>query len=289
MLLRMGEEGIPEGQEQRRVYPPAEVQARLEVSASGLRRLAGIYERTIGPLPRDERGRVWPEDAVHALEDARALVRDSRAVSIEAALSGQELEGEAEPYPATQRASRGNIDPGAAILEELRGLREAVDKQNRLLREQGERLERLEAGTQAELPPARSDERSSKPGQGEDTLQKPEEAQNGNQPWLRRHLPEWIGSATVSSIITLLQSSVVAIASAVLATVSALNGEEVLFLLFTVFAIIGMVGTYFAIKLSSDAREGAQRIAERSNAQANTQHNNTPKDTSVRAKNDEQR
>ncbi len=135
MLAGMGEEGIPEGQEQRRVYPPAEVQARLEVSASGLRRLAGIYERTIGPLPRDERGRVWPEEAVNALEDARALVRESRAVSIEAALRGQELDQVAEPYPATQRPSRDVIDPGAAILEELRALRELVEEQNRRISE----------------------------------------------------------------------------------------------------------------------------------------------------------
>ena len=127
----MEEERPPEGQEQRRVYPPHEVQARLEVSASGLRRLAGIYERTIGPLPRDERGRVWPEDAVEALEDARTLVRESRAVSIEAALRGQELDPGAETYPATQRPSREATDAGAAILEELRALRKLVEEQNR--------------------------------------------------------------------------------------------------------------------------------------------------------------
>lgn len=138
MLSCMGEEGIPEGRgeaEQRRVYPPAEVQARLEVSASGLRRLAGIYERTIGPLPRDDRGRVWPEDAVEALEDARALVRESRAVSIEAALRGQELDPGTEAYPATQRPSHATADPGAAILEELRALRELVEEQNRRISE----------------------------------------------------------------------------------------------------------------------------------------------------------
>ena len=125
----------PEGQEPRRVYPPHEVQARLEVSASGLRRLAGIYERTVGPLPRDDRGRVWPEDAVHALEDARALVRESRAVSIEAALRGQEVAHDAEPYPATQRPSGAATDAGAAILEELRALREMVEEQNRRISE----------------------------------------------------------------------------------------------------------------------------------------------------------
>jgi hypothetical protein len=139
----------PEGQEQRRVYPPAEVQARLEVSASGLRRLAGIYERTVGPLPRDERGRVWPEDAVHALEEARALVRDSRAVSIEAALRGQEVVHDAEPYPATQRPSRDDMDPGAAILEELRALRMLVEEQTRRI---SELEESVRTGRELESP-----------------------------------------------------------------------------------------------------------------------------------------
>lgn len=144
-------EGHSEGQESRRVYPPHEVQARLEVSASGLRRLAGIYERTIGPLPRDDRGRVWPEEAVEALEDARALVRESRAVSIEAALRGQEVGGEAEPYPATQRPSTDEISPGAAILEELRTLRELIEEQNRRI---SELEEAVRTGRELESGPA---------------------------------------------------------------------------------------------------------------------------------------
>ncbi len=150
-------EGQSEGQEQRRVYPPHEVQARLEVSASGLRRLAGIYERTIGPLPRDDRGRVWPEEAVEALEDARALVRDRRAVSIEAALRGQEVGGEAEPYPATQKPSVDEINPGAAILEELRALRALVEEQNRRISELEEAVRtgrELEASPEAGPAPA---------------------------------------------------------------------------------------------------------------------------------------
>lgn len=141
------------GQEQqgspRRVYPPAEIQARLEVSASGLRRLAGIYERTVGPLPRDDRGRVWPEDAVEALEDARAMVRESRAVSIEAALRGQEVGGGAEPYPATQRPSVAATSPGAAILEELRALRALVEEQNARI---SELEEAVRTGRELESP-----------------------------------------------------------------------------------------------------------------------------------------
>lgn len=137
-------EGQPVSSEGRRVYPPSEVQARLEVSASGLRRLALIYERTIGPLPRDDRGRVWPEDAVEALEDARALVRESRAVSIEAALRGQEVGFDAEPHPVTKRPHTDEINPGAAILEELRALRAAIEHLTRREEEQSRRIAELE-------------------------------------------------------------------------------------------------------------------------------------------------
>ncbi len=144
MLPSMDEQGIPESQggPQRRVYPPAEVQARLEVSASGLRRLAGIYERTMGPLPRDERGRVWPEEAVEELERARALVHEQRAVSIEAALRGQEgpesVTGDASwpgPYPDPGAVLQGRQDVGVAILEELRALRMLVEEQNHRIAE----------------------------------------------------------------------------------------------------------------------------------------------------------
>lgn len=121
--------------ETRRVYPPAEVQARLEVSASGLRRLAGIYERAVGPLPRDERGRVWPEEAVDELERARALVRDQRAVSIEAALRGQDAPHDASGAPVEGDLAQGHREPLAAILDELRKLRELVEEQNRRIAE----------------------------------------------------------------------------------------------------------------------------------------------------------
>ncbi len=133
----------------RRVYPPNEVQARLEVSASGLRRLAGIYERAIGPLPRDERGRVWPEDAVEELERARALVRDQRAVSIEAALRGQEGPPAEDVRDATPLLDRGGPSPAEAILDELRALRELVEEQNRRI---AELEEAVRTGRELEAP-----------------------------------------------------------------------------------------------------------------------------------------
>ncbi len=121
--------------ETRRVYPPAEVQARLEVSASGLSRLAGIYEQTVDQLPRDERGRVCPEEAVEELERARAMVRDQRAVSIEAALRGQEgpSAGDVPDTAPVQEKSGSSLVE--AILEELRALRHLVEEQNRRIAE----------------------------------------------------------------------------------------------------------------------------------------------------------
>lgn len=124
------------------VYHSRAVQERLGVSPSGLRRLAAIYERAVRPLPRDERGRVWPEDAVEALQAAREAVQNQRAISIEAALKGQEVEGVAEPLPAPSRPSDAPLDAGAAILEELRAVR-------RLLEEQGERLAAIEEENRA--------------------------------------------------------------------------------------------------------------------------------------------
>lgn len=71
---------------EQRVYSPALVARRLSVSGQSLRRLAATYERVCEPLPRDERGRMWSEEAMERLKEARALVRAGRAVSVEAAL-----------------------------------------------------------------------------------------------------------------------------------------------------------------------------------------------------------
>jgi hypothetical protein len=114
----------------KRVYPSREVQERLGVSPSGLRRLAAIYERTVSPLPRDERGRVWPKAALETLHAAREAVQKQRAVSIEAALRGQEIEGAPHPLPTPREPSETNPDAGAAILEELRALRKLMEEQN---------------------------------------------------------------------------------------------------------------------------------------------------------------
>ena len=189
----------------RRVYPPAEVQARLEVSASGLRRLAGIYERAIGPLPRDERGRVWPEDAVEELERARALVRDQRAVSIEAALRGQEGPAAEDAPDAVSLPDRSGPSAAEAILEELRALRVLVEEQNRRIAELEEAVRtgrELEAPRDEPEPPqtgAETPEGIETPEAAEDTHAATERAPEGvqtEQPEDRgvwRRVARWFG------------------------------------------------------------------------------------------------
>jgi hypothetical protein len=83
----------------------------------------------------------------------------------------------------------------------------------------------------------------------------------------------------VSTIIGLLLSNGVSIASIVVATISALNGQEVLALLAALSGVItGLVGTCFGVKASSDARAGETQERIKAN-----------KEASVRAKNNEQR
>ncbi len=131
------------------------------MSASGLRRLAGIYERSVGPLPRDERGRVWPAEAIGALEAARAAVREQRAASIEAALRAQDVphdvaagpgEGGVPVRPA--EGSHADVGPAAAILEELRALRGLVEEQSRRI---GELEEAVRTGRELSAAEGRSE------------------------------------------------------------------------------------------------------------------------------------
>ena len=134
-----------EDREPRRVYSPADVGERLGVSQQRLRQLAAAYERVRGDLPRDDRrARVWPEESVEELERARGAVQEGRATGVEAALRGEILADGVEVPKTPARAGAGDIAALAELVEELRGLREAVEAQNRLLREQGERLEAIE-------------------------------------------------------------------------------------------------------------------------------------------------
>ncbi len=109
------------------VYDPARAADLLGVSASGLRRLAPIYESVFGDLKRVGRGdeskrsREWPNEAVGRLQAARQVTGRGRPYrTIEAALGairdGVEVEGVEIDF-----ASRG-VGADVAIGETLQVL-----------------------------------------------------------------------------------------------------------------------------------------------------------------------
>lgn len=119
---------------------PATAAERLGVSASGLRRLAPIYEQVHEPLPRrgtgdeSKRARLWSTDAVERLQDARALVEQGRCKTILEALqalqAGVITTLEIEPTNrqtsldiATQRTLEVLIKEVSALRDEVAELR----------------------------------------------------------------------------------------------------------------------------------------------------------------------
>lgn len=160
------------------VRAPADVAGELGVSSSGLRRLALIYERVYGQLPRDPRlGRMWPAEAVERLALAREEVQAGRAVSIEATLSA--ARAGVEPRPPVQRP-QDPPEPVEALLRELRSLRGAVEGMSgRLEALERENRELREAVSQA------SPERS--PGRQLEEPTHPEDAP-GDEPPVDEHL-----------------------------------------------------------------------------------------------------
>lgn len=98
------------------VYQPAAVVKRLGISAARLRRLGAAYERAVSALPRDDRGRLYPEEAVEQLELARAAVHAGRYTSIEQALGAGEATGGALPD-----APPGRLQGRTDALELTRG------------------------------------------------------------------------------------------------------------------------------------------------------------------------
>ncbi len=162
-----------------RIYSPAVVAKRLGISAAGLRRLAAGYERVHGELPRDERGRLWPEEAVVRLEEARIAVREGRATSVEAALRGAFVE------PPPGQALTQEHDPQEALLRELRAIREAIETQSQriaALEEENRALRnRLEAPE-----PVPEEEPLTPTDEGEDVTEDVPEPLAGPRPWWRR-------------------------------------------------------------------------------------------------------
>ena len=104
---------------------PRLVAGRLGVSASGLRRLAAIYEGVFGELPKDAMGgRLWEAQAVARLEAAKMLVDAGRVKSVKDALKRpkDQVEAELETLPQKVDASEAL----ALVLAELCDLREQV-------------------------------------------------------------------------------------------------------------------------------------------------------------------
>jgi hypothetical protein len=133
--LRVPQWGMAKEQ---RVFGAGEVAKQLGISGPGLRRLAVVYERVYGELPRDDRGRLWPEEALARLQAARAAVGEGRAASTEAALRAGD-DGEVvvvdldRRYPAPSKAADDRADALEKLLEELRLLRGAVEGMSRRL------------------------------------------------------------------------------------------------------------------------------------------------------------
>lgn len=136
---------------------PGTVQQRLQVSSAGLRRLAVVYEQVHGPLPRDQRsGRVYSAEAVERLERARELVKNGRSPSVEAALRGVELAEGVEGGRGWQRPPDESL---AALVDEVRLLREAVEAQTRRMASLEEENRQLRERMPELEQPERSEER----------------------------------------------------------------------------------------------------------------------------------
>lgn len=138
------------------VMPPKEAARQLGVAASTLRRLAPTYEAVHGPLPweGDEAGggRLWPAEAVERVQDARALVAEGRAKSLESALRA--LAGGAPPPSGVL----SRPDEATALIEALREELRADREDRQALREEVAAL-RSELAESRALPPAANAER----------------------------------------------------------------------------------------------------------------------------------
>lgn len=187
-----------DSQGERRIYHPGDVATRLGISGAGLRRLAAAYERAMGELPRDERGRVWPEDAIERLERARAAVQEGQAVSVEGALRADDGEGGPDLPATPRRGFYGNAGPAEAILEELRGLRNAVEENNRRLAAMEEENRRLRAALPAVLPQEESDDVAGEQRDAEEEVEQahdtpPAPTQEPPEGGLLRLVRRWVG------------------------------------------------------------------------------------------------
>lgn len=177
---------IPGVDQDQTIYEPKDAAQWLGLSTAGLRRLAGIYERVYGDLPRDaRRGRLWPQDALYRLERARMLVQEGSAPSVEAALRFEETGDDAGLYPLPRKAGDANL---AALLEELRAINTrlaAIENENRQLREAIEHQNQPEIEAPTDPPEPQNEPESAEPRSSRGTP--PQEPETGTQhPWWRR-------------------------------------------------------------------------------------------------------
>ena len=114
------------------LLPPALAARALGVSPATLRRYAALWERLVGPLPRDPRGgRLWPKEALARLRAAReAHLREG--LPLEEALA--RVQGD---FPALALPSEGEA---LALLRALAERLERVEGELRALREENARL-----------------------------------------------------------------------------------------------------------------------------------------------------
>jgi hypothetical protein len=143
------------------VMSPGEAARVLGVSPSGLRRLAVVYGEVYGELEKDAGGtsRVWPQEAVVRLQQARALMAAGQARSIKDALRA--VEGGAVPR-AEVIATGGDV---AATLRVVAARLEALQDSNRRLEAEVAAL-RAEVGNLRALPGAESPTTGQPPGDG---------------------------------------------------------------------------------------------------------------------------
>lgn len=105
---------------------------QVGVSASGLRRLAPIYEAVHGELPRKPKSlnRLWSQTAVERLQRARRLVELERYRTISDALTALARGLDVDEVELAPTAARTNPDATQKALEvltaEVRALRQEV-------------------------------------------------------------------------------------------------------------------------------------------------------------------
>jgi len=113
-------------------FTPARAAEHLGVGRSTLRRWANLFERVVGPLPRDERGgRLWTAEALALLAEAKRRAAEERT-SMEEALkvlkeSAEALELPKSPEDLGQEvlgALERLVERLAAVEAELKALRE---------------------------------------------------------------------------------------------------------------------------------------------------------------------